>query len=55
MRLIHYGEVQSTLESSPKKADLSEAQNHFDQFQEKLDKIYEDAGLIPTNMSAELS
>ncbi|MFG6115396.1 hypothetical protein ACGTN9_09405 [Halobacillus sp. MO56] len=51
----YYKEVQKTLEASPEKADLAGAQEHFDQFQQTLDKIYEEAGLIPTDMSAELS
>ncbi|GGC99035.1 hypothetical protein GCM10007216_32290 [Thalassobacillus devorans] len=51
----YYDEAQSALKEAPEEADLSGAQENFDQFQEKLDSVYEEAGLLPVNMSSELS
>ncbi|MBM7554799.1 hypothetical protein [Thalassobacillus pellis] len=50
----YYVEVQRVLEESPLKADLSTAQEHMNQFQEIFNKIYEEVGLAPTDLSAEL-
>ncbi|WP_101844048.1 hypothetical protein [Halobacillus sp. Marseille-P3879] len=51
----YYSEVESSLEGSVEDADLSKANESFEEFQEEMDRIFEDAGLAPTNLKNEFS
>ncbi|GGF09732.1 hypothetical protein GCM10010954_05250 [Halobacillus andaensis] len=43
------------LEENMDEADLTNANKLFDEFQQQMDKIFEDADLRPTNLKNEFS
>ncbi|WP_163526194.1 hypothetical protein [Halobacillus ihumii] len=51
----YYSEVGKALNKSIENADFTTADEKFDKFQQKLDGVYKDAGLLATDLMGEFS
>ncbi|MFC7060405.1 hypothetical protein [Halobacillus seohaensis] len=51
----YYEEVETALDESLTEADLTEADKKFEEFQDQVSTIYEEADLLSTNLKSEFS